>query len=121
VDGLGHGWLLDPGPLRGGAPQWLPEPDRALEQHRQRHGLGHPIDGYYKVIGEAGSSGGDWAPHLHARVNYGESLTGNGQPYGGETVKPLRLRCFNCNNPDVAVDSGGGYYNDFFRDRWMMY
>jgi murein DD-endopeptidase MepM/ murein hydrolase activator NlpD len=82
---------------------------------------GTHIDGYYKVIGAAGSSGGDWAPHLHARVNYHESLTGNGQPYGGETVKPLRLRCFNCNNPDVSVASGGGYYNDFWHGRWMMY
>ncbi|WNG57849.1 M23 family metallopeptidase [Archangium gephyra] len=82
---------------------------------------GTEIDGYYKVIGEAGSSGGDWAPHLHARVSYGESKTANGQPYGGETVKPLRLRCFNCNNPDVSVASGGGYYNDFSHGRWMMY
>lgn len=82
---------------------------------------GTEIDGYYKVIGEAGKSGGDWDPHLHARVNYGESKTANGQPYGGETVKPLRLRCFNCNNPDVSVASGGGYYNDFFHGRWMMY
>ena len=41
-----------------------------------------------------------------------ESKAANGQPYGGETVKPLRLRCFNCNNPD---------YNGFFHGRWMMY
>jgi murein DD-endopeptidase MepM/ murein hydrolase activator NlpD len=79
------------------------------------------IDGYYKVIGRAGSTGGNWAPHLHARVNHGEKLTANGQPYGGETVRPARLRCFNCNNPDVEVSSGGGYYTQFSHGRWMMY
>lgn len=84
------------------------------------------IDGYWTVIGHAGDSGEsyagtDWAPHLHARVAHGEKLTANGQPYGGESVKPLRLRCFNCNNPDVAVSGDGGYYNDFFHGRWMMY
>jgi murein DD-endopeptidase MepM/ murein hydrolase activator NlpD len=80
------------------------------------------IDGYYKVIGYAGSTGGNWAPHLHARVSYNESLTYNGQPYGGETVRPNRLRCFACTDYDVAATSGGGgYYTNFYQGRWMLY
>ena len=80
------------------------------------------IDGYYTIIGYAGSTGGNWAPHLHARVSYNESLTANGQPYGGETVRPNRLRCFSCTDYDVAASSGGGgYYTNFYHGRWMKY
>lgn len=79
-------------------------------------------NGYYRVIGYAGSTGGNWAPHLHARVSYNESLTANGQPYGGETVRPNRLRCFACTDYDVAASSGGGgYYTSFYHGRWMLY
>jgi hypothetical protein len=79
------------------------------------------VDGYWDVIGWAGQTGGPWDPHLHARVSWGESLTGNGQPYGGQAVRPRRLRCFDCNNHDVTSDSGARYYNSFWHGRWMRY
>jgi murein DD-endopeptidase MepM/ murein hydrolase activator NlpD len=80
------------------------------------------IDGYWTVIGYAGSTGGDWAPHLHARVSYGESLTYNGQPYAGESVRPSYLRCFACTDYDVKASSGtGGYYTSYWHGRWMKY
>lgn len=80
------------------------------------------IDGYWTVIGHAGSSGGDWAPHLHARVSYGETLTANGQPFAGESVKPSNLRCFACTDYDVRASSGtGGYYTSYWHGRWMRY
>jgi hypothetical protein len=84
------------------------------------------VDGYNKVIGWAGDTGeyyanADWAPHLHARVAWGESLTFNGQPYGGESVRPLRIRCFACNDYDVAASGGGGYYTAYYHGRWMKY
>lgn len=79
------------------------------------------VDGYWDVIGWAGDTGGPWDPHLHARVSWGESLTGNGQPYGGQSVRPRRLRCFDCNSPDVTADSGARYYNSFWHGRWMRY
>jgi murein DD-endopeptidase MepM/ murein hydrolase activator NlpD len=79
------------------------------------------VDGYNKVIGFAGSTGGDWAPHLHARVSWGESLTWNGQPYGGESVRPRAIRCFDCNDYDVAASGGGGYYTAYYHGRWMRY
>ncbi|WP_081604474.1 M23 family metallopeptidase [Nafulsella turpanensis] len=88
---------------------------------------GQWIDAYWDVIGWGGDTGeyyanADWAPHLHAGVNWGASLTYNGQPYGGQSVKPRRLRCFSCNNYDVAASSGsGGYYNEFWHGRWMKY
>jgi hypothetical protein len=84
------------------------------------------VDGYYKVIGWAGDTGeyyanANWAPHLHARVAWGESLTWNGQPYGGESVRPLRIRCFACKDYDVDAPGAGGYYTAFYHGRWMKY
>lgn len=79
------------------------------------------IDGYYKVIGWVGSTGGDWAPHIHARVSWGEKLTYNGQPYGGQSVRPARLRCFACKNQDVTTSAGAKYYTQFWHGRWMKY
>lgn len=85
------------------------------------------INGYWKVIGYAGDTGeyyanADWAPHLHARVGWGESLTYNGQPYGGHSVRPRSLRCFACKDYDVnAPGEAGGYYNRFWHGRWMRY
>jgi hypothetical protein len=84
------------------------------------------IDGYSKVIGWAGDTGeyyagDDWAPHLHARVAWGESLTWNGQPYGGESVRPLAIRCFACSDYDVDASGAGGYYTEFYHGRWMRY
>jgi murein DD-endopeptidase MepM/ murein hydrolase activator NlpD len=79
------------------------------------------IDGYWDLIGWAGDTGGPWDPHLHARVSWGESLTANGQPYGGQSVRPLRLRCFDCKDYDVAATGGGGYYKSFSHGRWMRY
>ncbi|MDQ3287091.1 MAG: peptidoglycan DD-metalloendopeptidase family protein [Pseudomonadota bacterium] len=79
------------------------------------------IDGYYKVIGWAGSTGGNWAPHLHARVSWGESLTANGQPYGGQSVRPSRLRCFTCKNQDVTTTSGAKSYTRYSHGEWMKY
>jgi murein DD-endopeptidase MepM/ murein hydrolase activator NlpD len=79
------------------------------------------VDAYNKVIGFAGSTGGPWAPHLHARVSWGESLTWNGQPYGGESVRPRAIRCFDCNDYDVAASGGGGFYTGYYHGRWMRY
>jgi hypothetical protein len=79
------------------------------------------LDGYWDLIGWAGDTGGPWDPHLHARVSWGESLTANGQPYGGQSVQPRRLRCFDCGDYDVAATGGGGYYNSFSHGRWMRY
>jgi murein DD-endopeptidase MepM/ murein hydrolase activator NlpD len=85
------------------------------------------INGYWKVIGWAGDTGeyyayDDWAPHLHARVGWGESLTYNGQPYGGESVAPLALRCFECTDADESAGAGaGGWYTSFWHGRWMEY
>jgi len=81
---------------------------------------GAHVDAYSEIIGWAGSTGGPWAPHLHARVSWGESLTANGQPYGGQAVRPNALRCFECNDPDVAA-ARGGYYTQFWHGRWMKY
>jgi murein DD-endopeptidase MepM/ murein hydrolase activator NlpD len=79
------------------------------------------VDAYSKVIGFAGSTGGPWAPHLHARVSWGESLTWNGQPYGGESVRPRAIRCYDCNDYDVAASGGGGFYTEYYHGRWMRY
>ncbi|HUH02183.1 MAG TPA: M23 family metallopeptidase [Kofleriaceae bacterium] len=84
------------------------------------------INGYWKVIGYAGDTGesyanANWAPHLHARVGWGERLTYNGQPYGGQSVRPLRLRCFTCNDYDVKATGDGGFYTSFWHGRWMKY
>lgn len=77
------------------------------------------------VIGYAGDTGeshanADWAPHIHARVGWGESLTFNGQPYGGQSVRPRRLRCWTCTNPDVDKATGG-FYTQFWHGRWMRH
>ena len=79
------------------------------------------IDGYWDIIGWAGDTGGPWDPHLHARVAWGESLTFNGQPYGGQSVAPLRLRCFDCTDYDVDATGAGGYYTEYWYGRWMRY
>ena len=79
------------------------------------------IDGYWDLIGWAGDTGGPWDPHLHARVSWGESLTWNGQPYGGQSVRPLRLRCFDCADPDVDAAGAGGFYTNYYHGRWMRY
>ena len=77
------------------------------------------------VIGYAGDTGeyyagANWAPHIHARVSWGESLTWNGQPYGGQSVRPKRLRCWTCTNPDVKKPIGG-FYTQFWHGRWMRH
>lgn len=87
---------------------------------------GQWIDGYSTVIGWGGDSGetyanANWAPHLHAGVNWGASLTSNGQPYGGQSVRPNRLRCFTCKDYDLAASGAGGYYTRFYHGRWMKY
>jgi murein DD-endopeptidase MepM/ murein hydrolase activator NlpD len=79
------------------------------------------IDGYWDTIGWAGDTGGPWDPHLHARVTWGESLTWNGQPYGGQSVKPNRLRCFDCTDYDLEAAGAGGFYTSFWHGRWMRY
>ena len=81
---------------------------------------GKQINGYWDVIGFAGSTGGNWAPHLHARVSYGEKLS-NGQPYGGQSVKPRALRCFACTNPDKNASGNGGWFTNFYHGRYMKY
>jgi hypothetical protein len=84
------------------------------------------IDGYSTIIGYAGDTGeyyayDDWTPHLHARVAWGESLTWNGQPYGGQSVGPSALRSFKCTNCDVNAAGAGGWYTNFYYGRWMKY
>ena len=88
--------------------------------------------GVNTVIGYAGKTGGPWDEHIHARVAFGESLTQNGQPYGGSTVRPTRIRCFGCakSDPgaadgygdsqyDLILSNGAKYYTRFYHGRWM--
>jgi murein DD-endopeptidase MepM/ murein hydrolase activator NlpD len=88
--------------------------------------------GMNTVIGYAGKTGGPWDEHVHSRVSYGESLTYNGQPYGGNTVWPTRLRCVSCraNDPgdiygngdgqfDFKDSTGARFYTRFYHGRWM--
>lgn len=88
--------------------------------------------GMNTVIGYAGNTGGPWDEHVHSRVAYGESLTYNGQPYGGNTVWPTQLRCVSCRATDSGdiygngdgqydyVDgSGAKFYTRFYHGRWM--
>ncbi len=88
--------------------------------------------GMNTIIGYAGKTGGPWDEHVHARVAYGESLTYNGQPYGGNTVWPTRMRCVSCRagDPgdiygngdgqfDVKDASGAKFYTRFYHGRWM--
>ncbi len=88
--------------------------------------------GMNTVIGYAGRTGGPWDEHVHSRVAYGESLTYNGQPYGGNTVWPTRLRCVSCRagDPgdirgngdgqfDVKDGTGAKFYTRFYHGRWM--
>jgi murein DD-endopeptidase MepM/ murein hydrolase activator NlpD len=88
--------------------------------------------GMNTVIGYAGKTGGPWDEHVHSRVSYGESLTYNGQPYGGNTVWPTRLRCVSCraNDPgdiygngdgqfDFKDSTGAKFYTRFYHGRWM--
>ena len=88
--------------------------------------------GMNTIIGYAGKTGGPWDEHVHSRVAYGESLTYNGQPYGGSTVWPNKLRCVSCqaNDPgdaagngdgqfDVKDSSGAKFYTRFYHGRWM--
>lgn len=84
------------------------------------------------VIGYAGNTGGPWDEHIHARVAYNESLTYNGEPYGGNTVWPTRLRCYYCRSTDAGASdgyadgqydliltNGAKYYTRFYYGRWM--
>jgi murein DD-endopeptidase MepM/ murein hydrolase activator NlpD len=88
--------------------------------------------GMNTVIGYAGKTGGPWDEHVHSRVAYGESLTYNGQPYGGNTVWPNRMRCVSCRASDggdiygngdgqwdVKDSTGARFYTRFYHGRWM--
>jgi murein DD-endopeptidase MepM/ murein hydrolase activator NlpD len=88
--------------------------------------------GMNTVIGYAGKTGGPWDEHVHSRVAFGESLTYNGQPYGGNTVWPNRLRCVSCRASDPGDSRGNGdgqydvkdstgakFYTRFYHGRWM--
>ena len=88
--------------------------------------------GMNTVIGYAGKTGGGWDEHVHSRVAYGESLTYNGQPYGGHTVWPVNLRCVSCRATDPGDIYGNGdgqfdykdangakFYRRFYKNRWM--
>jgi murein DD-endopeptidase MepM/ murein hydrolase activator NlpD len=88
--------------------------------------------GMNTIIGYAGKTGGPWDEHVHSRVAYGESLTYNGQPYGGNTVWPNRLRCVSCRATDpgdiygngdgqfdVKDSTGAKFYTRFYHGRWM--
>ena len=41
--------------------------------------------------------------------------------HGGQSVAPLRLRCFDCTDYDVDAAGAGGYYTDYWYGRWMRY
>jgi len=87
--------------------------------------------GLNTIIGYAGRTGGPWDEHVHSRIAYGESLTYNGQPYGGSIVWPTYIRCVSCpaNDPGDARGNGDGqydyyyngikYYTRFYHGRWM--
>jgi murein DD-endopeptidase MepM/ murein hydrolase activator NlpD len=88
--------------------------------------------GMNTIIGYAGKTGGPWDEHVHSRVAYGESLTYNGQPYGGNTVWPTKLRCVSCRANDAGDANGNGdgqfdlkdssgakFYTRFYHGRWM--
>jgi murein DD-endopeptidase MepM/ murein hydrolase activator NlpD len=88
--------------------------------------------GMNTIIGYAGKTGGPWDEHVHSRVAYGESLTYNGQPYGGNTVWPTKLRCVSCRANDTGDANGNGdgqwdlkdasgakFYTRFYHGRWM--
>jgi murein DD-endopeptidase MepM/ murein hydrolase activator NlpD len=88
--------------------------------------------GMNTIIGYAGKTGGPWDEHVHSRVAYGESLTYNGQPYGGNTVWPTKLRCVSCKATDPGDARGNGdgqfdlkdstgakFYTRFYHGRWM--
>ncbi len=88
--------------------------------------------GMNTIIGYAGKTGGPWDEHVHSRVAYGESLTYNGQPYGGNTVWPTKLRCVSCRANDAGDAKGNGdgqfdlkdssgakFYTRFYHGRWM--
>ncbi|REG23715.1 peptidase M23-like protein [Archangium gephyra] len=88
--------------------------------------------GMNTIIGYAGKTGGPWDEHVHSRIAYGESLTYNGQPYGGSTVWPNKLRCVSCRATDPGDAAGNGdgqfdvkdstgarFYTRFYHGRWM--
>ena len=88
--------------------------------------------GMNTIIGYAGKTGGPWDEHVHARVAYGESKTYNGQPYGGNTVWPNKMRCVSCRANDAGDSRGNGdgqfdvkdstgakFYTRFYHGRWM--
>jgi murein DD-endopeptidase MepM/ murein hydrolase activator NlpD len=88
--------------------------------------------GMNTIIGYAGKTGGPWDEHVHSRVAYGESLTADGQPYGGNTVWPNKLRCVSCKATDPGDSKGNGdgqfdlkdssgakFYTRFYHGRWM--
>ena len=63
------------------------------------------------VIGRAGRTdvSASAVTHLHHSVLMNPSFTAAGEPWGGRSVKPTRVRCFGCNN------GAGGYYSKFVR------
>jgi murein DD-endopeptidase MepM/ murein hydrolase activator NlpD len=88
--------------------------------------------GMNTIIGYAGKTGGPWDEHVHSRMAYGESRTYNGQPYGGNTVWPNKLRCVSCRANDAGDANGNGdgqfdlkdssgakFYTRFYHGRWM--
>lgn len=87
--------------------------------------------GLNTIIGYGGRTGGPWDEHVHSRIAYGESLTYNGQPYGGSIVWPTYLRCVSCPATDSGDANGNGdgqydyyydgirYYTRFYHGRWM--
>jgi murein DD-endopeptidase MepM/ murein hydrolase activator NlpD len=88
--------------------------------------------GMNTIIGYAGKTGGPWDEHVHSRVAYGEYRTYNGQPYGGSTVWPTKLRCVSCRATDPGDSYGNGdgqfdlkdstgakFYTRFYHGRWM--
>lgn len=77
------------------------------------------------IIGLAGATGGPWDPHLHTKVDQAPYFHYSGQLYGGHSMRPTGVRCYNCdsNYYDYAATDGygGGYYTSFWRNRWVMW
>ena len=77
----------------------------------------------YVVIGRAGLTGYSGYPHLHTAVFKNASVDRYGRAYNGTSVKPRKMRCFGCNSNqyDTGAKGKGGFYTNFYRQRWLKW
>lgn len=74
----------------------------------------------YVVIGRAGTTGAAVYPHLHAAVFQSPGLDAFGRAYGGTSVRPRRMRCYDC-NPDRWGNNGQRFYTRWWKGRSLRY